>query len=113
MALVDLWNSDRNLLDFLRGPSDMPKNIKRRIRILARRADGLELRLGVFAPAIAANLRMIDLRLRKAVSDILGRTFPGILQALARNPEDSQAPFDLVEVGHDGLDHGSPVNLEA
>jgi hypothetical protein len=130
----------------------MPKNIKRTIRILARRTDGREQQLGVFAPAIVANLRMVDLRLRKAgltelngflladedqwserteafdafhaagqyfeqhpesipFSDILIRTFPGILQALAAIPENLQVRFTLVEIGHDGLDHGSLVNL--
>ncbi len=130
----------------------MPKNVKRTIRILARRTDGREQQLGVFAPAIVANLRMVDLRLRKAgltelsrflfsdedqwseraeafdafhaagqyfeqhpesipFSDVLTRTFPGILQALATIPENSQVRFTLVEIGRDGLDHGSVMNL--
>ncbi len=130
----------------------MPKKIKRTIHIFAKLTDGREKHLGVFAPAIVANLRMIDLRLRKAgltelndllladegkwtersevydmfhaagkyfdqhpesipFSDILIRTFPGILQALSTIPEQSQVRFTLVEIGHDGLDHGSLVNL--
>ncbi len=132
----------------------MPKNVKRTIQILATRNDGHEQQLGVFAPAITANLRMVDLRLRKAglaelsglllademqwfehkdafntfhaawqffeknpesipFSDILIKTFPGIVQALATIPDDSQVRFTFVEIGHDGLDHGSHVNLDA
>jgi hypothetical protein len=135
------------------GRSDMPKKVKRTIRIFAMRGDGLEQQLGVFAPAIAANLRMVDLRLRKAgltelsgflvadedqwsdhqvaydafaaagkyfqhhpesipFSDILMKTFPGIVQALAKIPENSKVRLTLVEIGHDGLDHGSLVQFD-
>lgn len=132
----------------------MARKVKRTILITARRSDETEQKIGVFAPAIVANLRMVDLRLKKAglhelqeyllageeqwidreeayeafraagqffeqhpesipFSDILMKTFPGILQAFTTIPEKTQVQFAYIEVGHDGLDHGSLVQPEA